>query len=161
MKYTSIVIGLVIFVSGCLNSSDKMTVIPLKMMDTTFTSKYEGRTILEKVNYYLMKGYRDNEANSDYLNAFVESHKDTGYRKYNDYYMIFYKESGETNIATIKKYIQAKGNFYYNEDDLIYQYGWINGHSIKRSKFKHGVIVEPKSNIIIKNIPIPADSVKN
>ncbi|MDB5132764.1 MAG: hypothetical protein JWR02_2513 [Mucilaginibacter sp.] len=162
MKYLTICFALFISLCSCLNAGRKMSVISLRMMDTVVSYKDNGKTISSnKFEYFLIKDYRNNRESQAYIDNFSKKNKNPEFKKYTYYHMIFYKESDETNIESIRRYIQAKGNFYQNLDDLIYTYDWYNGKFLARYKFDNGKIIESKSRVTIKNVPIQADSVKN
>ena len=119
----------------CNCKHPKMVIEPIKIMDTTINFYY-------KSHFYLLKNYEDNIENEHIIENYIKENMDKNFESYEYYDLIFYKESDETNKENITKYVKAKGRFYQDMDDYIYNYRWIKGYQVRRTKFKDGHIIE-------------------
>ncbi len=159
-RFISLVILLVVILCDFSCSQKKMTIIPLKMLSKSFidTGTNQNNSLSYKFDLFLMNGYKNNKASVDFVDNFVKKNKDKKSNAYFEYYMWFYKKTDETNIKAINDSIRLTGHYLDHANDLIFVYEWGNyGKFFKREKLDTGKL-GPKSKVIIKNIPISADS---
>ena len=82
----------------------------------------------------------------------VKKYRDKDYMKYQDYYMILYKESKYTNEEYIKKDPRSIDR-YSQEHDHRYTFSWSNGKFEGMDKFKDGELLNPSGDIRIGPVP--------
>ena len=82
----------------------------------------------------------------------VKKYRDKDYMKYQDYYMILYKESKYTNEEYIKKDPRSIDR-YSQEHDHRYTFSWSNGKFEGMDKFKDGELLNSSGDIRIGPVP--------
>jgi hypothetical protein len=159
MKLIGFLIICFILTNKCTNNKNTSIVIDhLTMLDHLDTMIDRGSIVLNKSEFYLVKGYEEKKQFSRYIDSFAMK-LDSNAKKYTDYNIIFYKESSETNRKNIIAYPRIIDR-YSQEHDWIYQYSWSNGKFLLKWKIKNGEIIEPKEkDFEIKDLPL-ADTVK-
>jgi|GEM_PF-4673685 len=65
--------------------------------------------------------------------------------------MLFFKETGKTNEAELKK-DKDLIDTYSTKHDLIWMYDWSYDHLISTLQYSDGLIINPKSSIYIQNM---------
>ena len=141
-----------LILSGCSYSQNTSSIIPLKILNYVDTTIDRGEQIISKTDFFLVQNFQDGKLTEDYIDKFVETHKDSNLNKYAQYTIVFYKESERTTLANItanKRIIDR----YSQENDWIYSYRWSNGKFLSKWEIRDGELVDPKDNIIIENIP--------
>jgi hypothetical protein len=159
MRHRALVLSLTL---TCLfsHAQQKISIVKIQLLSKTFANRDDGEIRILKIDCYLVKGYRNNKISDAYLDRFVEKHKDPSLIKYWDYYMFFYKESNTTHLKIIQDAFRLTGTFN-NEDDFIYAYNWQGfGKHFEKQKLDTGKVDYTKSKVVIKNIHIPADTIK-
>ena len=65
----------------------------------------------------------------------------------------FLKESSQTNERNIIESQKKVIDRYSNDHDEIYEYRWAKGSFLAKYKIKNGIIVKPKNDIKVSDIP--------
>ncbi len=130
----------------------KISIVPLTMLDRIDSIHGNGQTTISKANFYLVKGFADNDNSEKFIDHFVETNKATNPDNYTQYDMTFYKESNETNPENIIQNSRVIDRYSQN-NDWIYSYGWMKGKFMGKWKVRNGEIVDPKSHITVEDIP--------
>jgi len=144
--YVTILLGV-----SCHSPQRKVSIIPLKKLNITDSTVIDGKKLIAKAEYYLVKEYVDTKYADKYIDSFVAKTKAADLDKYTDYSIFFYKESSQTNEKTIAELKKKVIDRYSNDDDAIYQYKWSDGAFVAKYKFKNGVIIN--SDIKVFDIP--------
>jgi hypothetical protein len=135
---------------SCNDSVDKnIEIIPLEGWTREDTNYYKGKVLINRSEFYLVRGFRDNKATKKHLENFLSEKPNNLGKDYNDYVISFYKESQETNLEKIKLRPNVIDPFS-KEDDLTYAYGWHRGSFRMILHQKDGSVVEPKADGRIK-----------
>lgn len=140
----------------------KISIVKVQLLGMRFvdSTNHTHKMRISKIDCYLVKGYRNNKISEAYIDRFAQTHKDPLLNKYWDYYIFFYKESSKASLKIIQDAIRQTGTFN-DEEDFIYAYNWQGfGKNFEKQKLDTGRTNYSKSKIIIKNIPIPADTIK-
>jgi len=146
-------LGLTLFLYSCTSAQKEITIEPLKMLNNIDTFMDRGKMVISKFDYYLISNYRDNKRTQNFIDSFVQQHKDSSIAKYSHYNIVFYRESSETNVKNILANPRVIDR-YSQENDWIYSYHFINGKFLSRWKVKKGEIIEPKNNIVVEDIKL-------
>jgi hypothetical protein len=161
MKKLVLNISLLVFCSQSKsNAQGRLVIAP--MLSEVDTSK--DKATVTREDCFLMRGYHANKMNLRIIDHFVKHNKSPQWEKYTDYHMTFFKETGQTNIETVKKYIKNRHTPFYGRDDLIYEYAWSDGKYSSRTKYKNGEPIEtiyPRSNVHIMNTQHQADPIQS
>jgi len=97
------------------------------------TTDVNGEKISFKSDYYLVKGYFDNEETENLIDEFVCDTLHPNWEEYIQYTISFYKESPYTNLNRIDK-----GTDLYDHDE-IFKYVFSEKHGLKwKTKYKEG-----------------------
>ena len=136
---------------SCRGPQRKISIIPLHKLDITDSTVIDGKKLIARAEYYLVKEYSETKNVDKYIDSFVAKRKVAGLDKYTDYSIFFYKESSQINEKTIDELQKKVIDRYSNEDDEIYHYMWSDGAFIAKYKFKNGVIIN--SDIKVFDIP--------
>lgn len=148
MKNLKILLLLWLF-AACVNRQ-QMAIQPLKMLDTVTIHSFNGKTTMNKFVNYKVYGYKNNKESLKYIADFIKINKDTESGKYGTYLITLFKASDETNLISLKQHPDR----YYNINTTICEYKWFDGKFVSRTIFDNGKIVEPKSNVVIKDLPV-------
>lgn len=151
------VIALLILVASCSNGQEKIAIVPLTMLNYTDTSYLRGDAMLAKSDFFLVLNFKDNYESQVFLDNFIKQKRDVIFSDYDQYSIVFFKESKETNVKNLSEDKRVLFR-YSNQHDRIYEYHWITGKFISRWKIKNGEIVDPKNEVILKPIQ---DSINN
>lgn len=134
---------------ACINRQ-QMGIQPLKMLDTLIVQSLNGKTVNNKFVNYKITGYTDNDESLKYITRFLEANKERDIEQYHSYIIRFFKASDETNLISLKQHPDR----YYNLNTTIYLYQWLDGKFMAREKYVDGSMIEPKSNVVIKDQPV-------
>ena len=145
--------------SACSHSQDKVSIIPLTMLNYTDSSLDRGNLFVAKGEFYIVQGFKDNKETQNFIDSFVEKNKDPALNRYNQYDITFYKESSKTNIKNLLANPRDLDR-YSQGNDRIYDYYWRGGTFMSRFKIRNGEIIEPKADIKIEDIPGSLDKKK-
>ena len=136
--------------NSCLTQKE-MKIERLEIFDYIDTIKDRNALLVSKGTHYLVENYCNSKKAQARLDSFVNKNRDSVLDKYSDYYMTFYNKSSKTNIANLTKNPRDLDR-YSQDHDLLFMYWWSNGKFMKRYKFKNGEMVDPKSDIIVKEV---------
>ncbi len=117
---------------GCNAKKAKPIVIErpaLIEIDTSYIA-YSSRSQLNRTDYFLVKN-SDNSIDSvnKFISHFVKNHGLDSIVHYDNYSMLFYKETGDLNEKNISKWpfkLRYK-EFIHNENEFISEYLFSNG----------------------------------
>ena len=98
-----------VVLTGC--SSKPVSITSLEMLNSIDSSNFEGKKIRYKVDFFLVDGYQNDDNTRKILDSFIEKHKVVDFTKVDQYEMIFYKESAETNSKNILSSRPSKSHF--------------------------------------------------
>ena len=64
-------------VSGvsCYDSKQKMSIVPLDMLDVTDSLMVEGKMLVSRTEYYLVKEFTDTKKSEKFIDSFVSTNK--------------------------------------------------------------------------------------
>jgi hypothetical protein len=136
-----------------------MQVVPIESLNYTQTVNNGERDFINKGAYFLVKDYEDSPEALKFIEKFIEKNRDKDFASFDNYSMIFYKESSKTNLEEIK--LNPKSwDHYSNEHDRIFEYLWHKGKFAARYKLKNGLLIEPKTEVELgPQLPL-TDSIK-
>jgi len=146
--FSSIVLGI-----SCHDSKQKMSIVPLNMLNVTDSLIVEGKKVVSRTEYYLVKEYIDTKKSEKFIDSFVSTNKAANLKEYSSYIIFFFKESSQTNERNIIESQKKVIDRYSNDHDAIYEYDWNNGKFLTRFKIKNGLIVSPNHNIKVTDVP--------
>jgi len=119
----------------CDRSSNNLVIIPLNPY-----SKYSkvGNS-KEAYKYYLVKGYIPNSENQlQEVKAFALKNRDSNFSSFNNYQIVFYKESKLTNEG----YKEDESDLIeWHGNDIILTFNWSKGNLISIFQYNEGKIV--------------------
>jgi hypothetical protein len=116
MKYL-ILILLFAGIDTC-SGNKKVVIKPFTVMNRLDTSEFQGKTVVNRIDYYLVEHYRDNERYNHYIDSFANKIKPANYSSYSNCKIVFYKESQETNLKGVP-YDSSIIDRYTSQDDLL------------------------------------------
>lgn len=137
----------------------EIQIIPIESLNYTRTVNNGERDFTNRGLYFLVRGYDDSPETLKFIEAFINNHKDIDYASFDNYTMVFFKESEKTTIESIKNNPKT-WDYYSNEHDLVYDYLWHKGKFATRFKYKNGIIIEPNSDVELGPAPPLTDSIK-
>jgi hypothetical protein len=147
---TAIAILFVLCTIGCTSGPSHLVILPLKVIDTVISKKFNGKIYTDKLSNYKIANYEDNPESLKLLEAFVEKNADTEKGKYATYTISFFEATDDTDTIMLRDHPSR----FYNLENLLYEYTWFKGKFMGRTKYKNGESIEPKSKVTIKNIPL-------
>jgi len=117
---------MVLLIFSCKTAREKLIILPIPIFSETdsFLSS-TGYLQHNKTDYFLVKtNMRDTLEMANPLDSFVKQNASKQYLHYDNYSMVFYRESTEVNEIALRKYLPGYGYkmFLYNEKDLIIYY---------------------------------------
>jgi len=149
-----IIFFLSVFVlESCDHSQQKLSISPLPMLDIRDSLEVDGIKTFSRADYYLVKGFRDTKNSELFIDSFVARKKAGDLDKYSNYAIVFFKESSQTNERNIIESQKKVIDRYSNDHDEIYEYRWAKGSFLAKYKIKNGIIVKPKNDIKVSDIP--------
>jgi hypothetical protein len=104
------------------------------------------------LQYFIIRGYSDNRESLNQVDSFADKIKSADYADYPQYELIFYKESGQTNVGNIAKNPRVIDR-YSQDNDLVLTYTWSRGKFISRQRIKNGMPEEGTDKIEVKDLP--------
>ena len=144
-------VGLFFISINCTQPSSKtISIVAFEILNYSDTMILSDKTLFNKGENYLIKNYSESIKTENYIDSFVKRNRDASLTKYDNYSIIFYKESKKTNIENITKRPRDLDR-YSQDQDLLFIYRWTNGKYEAKYKFKNGQIVN-NGDIIIKDI---------
>lgn len=128
---------LLIFILPAINckQTSEISIVPLSMFNYTDTIMDRGKLIISKGEYFLVKEYTDNMKNESLIDSFAHKNTAVGISNYANYSMLFYKESGQTNIKHLKEHPKDIDR-YSRDHDWIYEYSWLYEKFIGKKRLK-------------------------
>ena len=156
MKYTliSIVCFALLLLSKCSSHFNNVIIEPLPTLTWIDTVIYHGNLNFNRSEYFLVKGFNDNKETADYINLFASRFADSVGKKYNNFTIMFLKESSQTNAKNIIANPRVIDR-YSQENDWIYKYSWAQGKLYSKWKVRNGEIIEPnQKDIEVKDLPL-------
>jgi len=138
---------------SCRHSQQKLSISPLPMLDVGDSLEVDGIKTFSRADYYLVKGFRDTKNSELFIDSFVAREKAGDLQKYSNYAIVFFKESSQTNERNIIESQKKVIDRYSNDHDEIYEYRWAKGSFLAKYKIKNGIIVKPKNDIKVSDIP--------
>ena len=149
-----IIFFLSVFVlESCDHSQQTLSISPLPMLDIRDSLEVDGIKTFSRADYYLVKGFRDTKNSELFIDSFVARRKASDLDKYSNYAIVFFKESSQTNERNIIESQKKVIDRYSNDHDEIYEYRWAKGSFLAKNKIKNGIIVKPKNDIKVSDIP--------
>jgi hypothetical protein len=152
--YTLLTVVAFMCSSGCIGGQNKISIEPITVLDTVLTKHFNGKVYKDKMVYYKVIGYKDNEESLKAIEDFIKKNHVAEVNKYTNYTISFYDPpKDESDKVELKNHPDR----YYNQDNVIYDFTWLNGKFLSKTKYKDGEIVGEKNKVIIKDVPIPKD----
>jgi hypothetical protein len=142
----------ILFLTSCSSNAQKLKFTRVDKLSIIDTNIVADKKLISKEENYMVENYKDDSTSLRLIDSFVNKNKDIALNKYSNYNLAFYKKSDQTNIENISKNKRIIDR-YSNEHDLLYRYFWYQGKFIMRYKYKDGEIIEPKNDIILKDMP--------
>lgn len=120
--------GITLFHSSCQPKNDpndmKFSLFnPACWVDTLINN---DETYIYKVSSYLVTDFQNTPPHEAKIDSFVCSIQDSTWALYSQYLILIYKKSKYTNNEHIKNNPRDLDR-YSQENDFLYQYGWVNG----------------------------------
>lgn len=104
------------------------------------------------LQYFIIRGYSDNRESLKQVDSFAKKTRSADYVDYPQYELIFYKESGQTNVDNIAKNPRVIDR-YSQDNDMVLTYTWSHGKFISRQRIKNGMPEEGADKIEVKDLP--------
>lgn len=145
-----IAIVFVLYTIGCTGGPTHLVILPLKVIDTVISQKFNGKIYTNKLSHYKIVDYEDNPESLKLLETFVKKNADTEKGKYATYTISFFEATDDTDTIMLRNHPSR----FYNLENLLYEYTWFKGKFMGRVKYKNGERIEPKSKVTIKDIPL-------
>lgn len=108
---------------------------------------------IEKQEYFIVTGFKNNEKTIDSIKAFVRVNKDSNCLKYRHYSMNFFRESSYTNESHLAETPRDFVRHSQPEDQFMV-FTWGGGKFLAMDRIKDGYKVYPKNSgaIEIKDV---------
>ncbi|MFN8247453.1 MAG: hypothetical protein U0T68_00730 [Ferruginibacter sp.] len=149
MRIIFLGIGLILAYSGCAQNNCRLTIVQIfPYKDSSLSLNYSK---IDKIEYFIIKGYRDSDDCDAQVDIYVKSAKNTLWDKFKSYQMVFYKESNNTNESSIRNNPKVLDR-YSQDNDWVFLFTWNYGRFAKKFKIKNGEIISPKSEIKVGDI---------
>ena len=120
---------------GCEDS--KPNIVPLKQFDSEGKIIIKDYVSLDKDENFIIQNYKDLEDIEAKVDSIALSKWDSTIAKYDNYSIVFFKESDETNIEALRD--NPRNMYRYSQErDMIYWFRWSKGKFMGKMKFVDG-----------------------
>jgi len=150
---TSTILFILMMLFSC-KSDDEIKIFHIANADFIDTVKSSNKPLYNKISYFIINGNISNKSKlSNVVDSFaVHTSREQMNAEFNEYSMMFYKESPETNLGNIRKDPKKLDDVYAQQHDLILVYSWANNRNPIKYEYKNGEIINPKGKLIITDV---------
>lgn len=145
------IICITLLFPSCERKNKPLDIVEVKRLSIVETMTIDGKNYPSKFQYYIIKDYSDDSLTAQGIRKFISTQLPVDLKKYNQYGMIFYKESAETNIDNINKNPRIIDRYSQNHDMVLYS-EWNFGKFFITRKYRNGKTIPSDPSIEVLDV---------